>query len=185
MRPQTPPAAPKLHSLIVSSFPLLFNEFRGKRFVLLWRGSRDGFGARGLHGRCDGQANTLILIFDMDGNVFGCLMPLKWDSSDKYKCDDSLQSFLYTLKNPQNIPGENFTLNAKLKQYAILCHPSDGPLFAGRADIHMSDNCDTNTHSYTSVGMADTDDTGLDDEIVLMGSKNFQVREIQVFEIKD
>jgi hypothetical protein len=37
-------------SRIISSFPPLFDEFRGKRFLLLWRGSRDGFGARNFHG---------------------------------------------------------------------------------------------------------------------------------------
>jgi hypothetical protein len=38
-------AVPKLDSRVVSSFPPLFDEFRGKRFGLLWRGSRDGFRA--------------------------------------------------------------------------------------------------------------------------------------------
>jgi uncharacterized coiled-coil protein SlyX len=32
-------------SLIVSDSPAIFAEFRGKQFKLLWRGSRDGFGA--------------------------------------------------------------------------------------------------------------------------------------------
>jgi hypothetical protein len=39
-------------------FPALFAEFRGKRFALLWRGSRDGFGAPDFDGRCDGHAPT-------------------------------------------------------------------------------------------------------------------------------
>jgi hypothetical protein len=32
--------------VIVAHFPALFAEFRGERFTVLWRGSRDGFGAR-------------------------------------------------------------------------------------------------------------------------------------------
>jgi hypothetical protein len=51
-------------SLIVAGFSALFAEFSEKRFVLLWRGSRDGFGARDFHGRCDGHAPTLALIQD-------------------------------------------------------------------------------------------------------------------------
>jgi hypothetical protein len=51
-------------SLIVADFPVLFAELRGKRFALLWRGSRDGFGARDFHRRCDGHAPTLTLIQD-------------------------------------------------------------------------------------------------------------------------
>jgi hypothetical protein len=42
--------------------PALFAEFRGKGFTLLWRGSRDGFGARDFHGRCGGHVSTLTLI---------------------------------------------------------------------------------------------------------------------------
>jgi hypothetical protein len=78
--PPAPPRAARLDSQIVSSFPRLFDEFRGKRFVLLWRGSRDGFGGRDFHGRCDGRANTLTLILDTGGNVFGGFTPLRWES---------------------------------------------------------------------------------------------------------
>jgi hypothetical protein len=44
--------------------------------VLQWRGSRDGFGAIDVHKRCDGRANTLTLILDTGGNVFGGFTPL-------------------------------------------------------------------------------------------------------------
>jgi hypothetical protein len=37
----------------------MFEEFRAKRFNLLWRGGRDGFTAQEVHLRCDGRANTL------------------------------------------------------------------------------------------------------------------------------
>jgi hypothetical protein len=73
-------SAGPLDSRVVSSFPPLFDEFRGKRFVLLWRGSRDGFCAKDFHGRCDGHANTLTLILDMGGNVLGGFTPLQWES---------------------------------------------------------------------------------------------------------
>jgi hypothetical protein len=58
-------------SLIVPQFPPLFAEFHGKGFNLLWRGNRDGFLAKDFHGRCDGHENTLTLIEDTDGNIFG------------------------------------------------------------------------------------------------------------------
>jgi hypothetical protein len=71
----------RLESLIVGEYPPLFEEFRAKRFTLLWRGSRDGFTAGEFHRRCDGRANTLALITDTDGNVFGGFTPVEWDSS--------------------------------------------------------------------------------------------------------
>jgi hypothetical protein len=49
-----------LRSLIVPQYPPLFEEFRVKRFSLLWRGSRDGFTAKEFDRRCDGRANTFV-----------------------------------------------------------------------------------------------------------------------------
>jgi hypothetical protein len=72
--------APPLDSVIVSDFPAIFAEFRGKRFSLLWRGCRDGFGASQFHGRCDGHGNTLIVILDTEGNIFGGFTPVVWES---------------------------------------------------------------------------------------------------------
>jgi hypothetical protein len=87
-------------SLIVPEFPPLFKEFRSKCFNLLWRDSRDGFTAGQFHLRCDGQANTLTLISDTDGNVFGGFTPVKWElrkwngkdenESNSFKGDESL-----------------------------------------------------------------------------------------------
>jgi hypothetical protein len=78
--PQAPPAPAAFASLIVADFPPLLAEFRGKRLALLWRGSRDGFGARDFHKRCDGHANTLVLIQDTVGNIFGGFTPVEWDT---------------------------------------------------------------------------------------------------------
>jgi hypothetical protein len=73
-----PPQAPAgFASLIVADFPALFAEFGGKRFTLLWRGSRDGFGACHFQGRWDGHANTLLLILDTAGNIFGGFTPVE------------------------------------------------------------------------------------------------------------
>jgi hypothetical protein len=78
------PPAP-FASLIIADFPALFTEFRGKRFMLLWRGSRDGFGRRHFHRRCDGHANTFLLILDTAGNIFGGFTPVEWQSRE---CDE-------------------------------------------------------------------------------------------------
>jgi hypothetical protein len=93
--PQAPPPAPSavalpaappgFASLIVADFPALFAEFGGKRFTLLWRGSRDGFGARDFHGRCDGRAPTLTLIEDTGGSIFGGFTPVEWESRNHDK----------------------------------------------------------------------------------------------------
>jgi hypothetical protein len=109
--PQKPPA-PSFDSRVISGFPEIFAEFRGKRFEILWRGSRDGFKAKEFHRRCEGHANTLTVILDTKGNIFGGFTPVEWESrpSSYWKADDSLKSFLFTLKNPHNIPAMRFAL---------------------------------------------------------------------------
>jgi hypothetical protein len=94
----SPPLPRGFASLIIADFPALFAEFRGKRFSLLWRGSRNGFDAADFHGRCDGRAPTLTLIQDKKGNIFGGFTPIgresqNWKSRDFLTADPSLKSF--------------------------------------------------------------------------------------------
>jgi hypothetical protein len=123
------------------------------------------------------------VILDTEGNIFGGFTPVKWASGNwDRKMDDSLKSFLFTLKNPHNIPARRFALKAEEKHKAIDCDSNYGPSF-GYEDITVSDNCNTNTSSYTYLGSSYANDTGLDGRIVFTGSRNFKVEEIEVFEI--
>jgi hypothetical protein len=72
--------APGLDSRIISNFPEIFAEFR--KFSLLWRGSRDGFKKEEFHRRCDDHPNTLTVILDTNGNIFGGFTPVKWESEN-------------------------------------------------------------------------------------------------------
>jgi hypothetical protein len=170
-------------SAIVPDFPKLFEDFNKKRFTLLWRGSRDGFGATDFHGRCDGHPNTLTVIADMKGNIFGGFTPVKWKDWGRFKADPSLKSFLFTLKNPHNVPARRFPLKAQNRNEAIYCDSDCGPSFY---DIAVSDNCNTNTQNTTSCfGRGYTNDTELDRKTFFTGSEQFVVQEIEVFEITD
>jgi hypothetical protein len=171
------------NSAIVPDFPKLFEDFKRQQFTLLWRGSRDGFGASDFHSRCDGHPNTLTVILDTKGNIFGGFTPVKWYSRSYGKADPSLKSFLFTLKNPHNVPTRRFALKAEKKDWAIRCVSRWGPTFC---DIYVCDNCNTKTDSNTcSLGACYTNDTGLDGKTFLTGSDNSQLKEIEVFEITD
>jgi hypothetical protein len=123
---------------------------------------------------------------DTGGNVFGGFTPLQWESDKRGKCkrDDSLRSFIFTLKNPHNTSARKFPLKLDQKQSAIFCgDSSEGPTF-GDGDISVSNNCNSNTDSHTSFfNNVYTNDTGLDSETFFTGSRNFTVRDIEVFEI--
>jgi hypothetical protein len=83
---------------------VVFDRFRSKQFRLLYRGSRDGFRAKDFHRLCDGQANTLALISDTNGNQFGFFVPMPWYSGDLalHMHEDS-ECFLFTFKHPDKI----------------------------------------------------------------------------------
>jgi hypothetical protein len=172
-----------LNSAIVRDFPKLFEDFKDKQFSLLWRGSRDGFGIDDFHRCCDGHPNTLTVILDTDENIFGGFTPVEWESPTQFrtKADLSLKSFLFTLKNPHSFPARKFALKARKKNEALLCWSTRGPDFC---DIGVCDNSNASTGSYTSnFGDSYINDTRLDGKTFFTGSHNFQVKEIEVFEI--
>jgi hypothetical protein len=121
-RPPPPPPGP-LDSLIVPAFPDAFAEFRGKRFRRLWRGGADGFGADDFHARCDGHAGTVTLVLDTAGNIFGGFTPVAWDSLAELtgKGDESLRSFVFSIRNPHGIGARTFGLRAETRGEAIDC----------------------------------------------------------------
>jgi hypothetical protein len=173
------------NSAIVPGFPKLFEDFKRKQFTLLWRGSRDRFKAQAFHSRCDGHPNTLTVILDARGNIFGGFTPVAWESplNWKYKADPSLKSFLFTLKNPHNVAARRFPLKAEKKDEALYCDSGFGPCFCG---IAVSDNCHIFTWSDTShFGSCYINDTGLDSKTFFTGSENFKVKDIEVFEITE
>jgi hypothetical protein len=191
------------NSAIVRDFPKVFEDFKEKEFTLLWRGGRDGFRALDFHSRCDGHPNTLTVILDTNGNIFGGFTPVEWESSKlgKYaryeafwKSDPSRKSFLFTLRNPDNVRARRFALMAGLKDTAIKCDSNHGPIFGGentefsggRLKISVSDKGNTNNSSFTGrFGSICTNDTGLDAHTFFTGSEFFQVKEIEVFAITE
>jgi hypothetical protein len=177
-----------IDSRILSGAPSIFDEFSGSRFELLWRGSRDGFSAVAFHARCDGHGNTVTVILDTKGNIFGGYTPLTWESRDwdekqsvecpYLKCDDSLKSFVFTVKNPSGIAPRRFPLKEDWKEWAIFTTPDHSPVFGSfPADFSV-------TRHSTELGSSYLNDTGLDGKTVLTGSPEFSIKEIEVFEIK-
>jgi hypothetical protein len=131
------------------------------------------------------------MILDTDGNVFGGLTPVEWESrewngksgteNNCWKADASLKSFVFTPKNPHNVPAQRFSLKAGKRDEAICCCSDCGPDFW---DIGVSDNSNANRRSYTCFfGTRYTNDTGLDGKTFFTGSEYFKVTEIAVFEI--
>jgi hypothetical protein len=129
---------PALGSTIISDFPEIFAEFRGKRFALLWRGGLNGFRGCNFHSRCVGRSNALTLIEETTGNSFGRFTPLEWESRD------------WNGKNRKEHNRDKADANLK----SFICDPKFGPYFR---DIFVSDNPNGNTNSHTFLGHSCSD----------------------------
>jgi hypothetical protein len=129
------------------------------------------------------------VILDTNGNIFGGFTPVKWDDDeygeddDLWKADESLKSFLFTLKNPHNIPPRKFRLKEKAKHKAIICNSTWGPNFC---DFGVADKCNANVKSFCHwFGTTYVNDTELAGDTVLTGGSKFTVKEIEIFEMID
>jgi hypothetical protein len=179
-----PGARSFLDSKIISSFPATFVAFRGKGFRLLYQGSRDGFKADDFHRCCNGHGHTATVIWSTSGFIFDGYTPLVRTSQQGYVCDDSLQSFLFTIKNPHNLQPQCFSLKSETKGYAIYDHNGYGPTFGGGHGVYVDNQCNTSKSNYTEhVGYSYNNNTCVPDSTVFTGARNFSVQEIEVFEV--
>jgi hypothetical protein len=176
---RTPSAA---RSTILKVFPSVLRDFRGRKWTLLYRGSRDGFRASNFHGKCDGQSSTVTIILTATGCIFGGFTPIGWHSRGSYEDDATKQSFLFRIKDSRNSDARVFPLLTSSN--AIYGSSSCGPIFGRGRDIHVSDSCHENKSSYTRLGGSYVNDTSIAGNEVFTAEYNFTVKEIEVFSIR-
>jgi hypothetical protein len=169
----------RFQSLILKSIPPFLRELCLNTPTLLYRGTTHGFSSSDFHTKCDGSANTLTVIETTKGFIFGGFTPIAWDSTNSNKADNSRKSFVFTIKNPRGSEPRKFAL--KDASRAIHCHSSRGPSFGNFNDIHIANDCNQNTTSYTRLGTDYENDTGISGTEVFAGEQNFTVKEIEVF----
>jgi hypothetical protein len=64
---------------------------------------------------------------------------------------------------------------------AIACNSAYGPAFGSAPDIYVANGSNNNTTSYTNLGSAYANDTGISGSQVFTGERNFTVKELEVF----
>jgi len=154
-----------------------------KSFSLLWRGSRDGFDAETFHRLCDGKANTVTVIKNTNGFIFGGFTSIPWSSSGDYKADST--AFLFSLTNPSNIP---LKLRTELPEKAVYHISRYGPLFGNNGnDLCVYSLSNTNRQNFmhlTSYEFPNGMSGNEGGEFILGGSDyKFQTAEIEVFQV--
>ena len=154
-----------------------------KNFELLYRGTRDGFGADDFHRLCDNKGKTLVLVKNTSGYVFGGFASIPWTSSNGPK--QAPGSFIFTLTNMYGIQPTKFSLKNENDVYAVWHHKDYGPIFGGGFDINISSDRNSSTNSCSGLGYTYSDTTGKGWSIFSSNTsnRNFQVQEIEVFRV--
>jgi hypothetical protein len=128
-----------------------------------------------------------MVIDDVDGNVFRGYTPVVWESPKVFchKIDEVAKSFLFTLKNPHNVPAQQFRLKEEEKWRAINCFRWRGRAFGHGCDLFVPHNWDSTADSVSNLGRAYIDNASLNGRIFFAGAADCTVKEIEVFEVSD
>ena len=171
------------------------NNENVKNIILLYRGSRDGFSAKTFHDKCNNKGETLTIIKSDDDFIFGGYTEINWDNTtwngkmgekNNARRDGKGNEFVFTLKNPHNIPPSKFNMKKDWLNHSICCDVNLGPIF-GCNDIRIENNCNTRSNKFTfydfEPGEYCFDDTTGKKRLLFTGKKSFIVKEIEVFNI--
>ena len=148
-----------------------------KNWKLIYKATRDGFGANDFHRTCNGKGENLGVIKSANGFLFGWWTPLSWQSTDDWAADASLSTFIFTLTNPAGVAAK-YKLKSSSSAYAICRFGPSGPVLGRGNDIyvpHQSNVTDGFTHIFSY-----EDTTGRGD-MTFTGRKNFKVSQLEVF----
>jgi hypothetical protein len=166
------------------------------RFTLLYRGTRDGFGSRDFHSKCDNHSNTLTICKtsqkkrrDYESSklkapefafICGGFTTVKWESTYKWKHVSDPNAFVFSLTNKDNKPCK-LSVKPNKCQYAVSCHSGSGPRFGD--DIFIADDSNL-TMSSSKLGETYKRPEHVRAEIeafsFLAGTEEFYLSEIEV-----
>ena len=147
------------------------------RFDLLYRGSRDGMTAAAFHRLCDGSDDTVSVIKDADGNVFGGFADEAWRTQSSYV--KSKESFLFSLKSSLGSEPDKFSVysgdpHALRHGTSILCGFGNGDLNVLPGHLSSTINIGTSYHNPS---------TAYSRQYCTCGQQNFKLHEVEVYEI--
>jgi len=153
-----------------------------KGMELIYRGTKDGMTNTAFHNKCDNKGETITLIKNDKGNIFGGYASISWTNNDNWY--SAPESFLFTLSNIYNIEPTKFP--SKNDQKEVRHNPSWGPCFGRGCDIGVGgDIIKEGGWSYFPETYQDILGKG---KSIFTGNSNnsnnrFKIKEIEVFKI--
>ena len=151
-----------------------------QKWKLIYRATRDGFGATDFHSKCDSYQNSFVIIKSTNGNVFGGYTQQSWSGINQYKADPN--AFLFSFINQHNT---KVTMKCTISSYAIYANKTYGLSFGCGDDLHICNNSNISNGSYSNLGKIYKHPNyanGSDEaKSFLAGSYNFLTTEIEVY----
>ena len=158
---------------------------KDQSWQLKYKASIDGFKASDFHTKCDGIANTLIVIKSESGNIFGGFTEKEWHSIGGWVTDPS--AFIFSLINKDARPFKVICSNGG--QYAIYCGAYYGPVFGGDGevlqDIVIRSDSNTQQKGYSHFGYSYQHPYYLREtkkaKSILAGTFEFHIEDIEIY----
>ena len=148
---------------------------------MIYQASKDGFGAKDFHGKCDGKDKTLTIIKTTNNFIFGGYTEASWSSLKQWINDP--KAFIFSLVNSSKT---KIKINNSESSHAIYGGSDCGPSFGRGCDIYISNDSNKNSQSYSNLchTYQHPQYTNGSNEAnnFLAGSYNFQTSEIEVYQ---
>ena len=163
-------------------------ELNGRKWSLLYQGSRDGFKASDFHSHCDGKPNTLTIVKNTTKNIFGGYTSIPWELSKSFSSNSDNSAFIFSLVNKENKPLLfEQTISDQNSQYSVCSYEFLGPMFGfdnGNADIVIHNEM----YGYSNLGNIYTNPEYPSDNDktrkLLADTIKFAIQEIEVFQMQ-
>ncbi len=115
---------------------------------LIYRATRDGFQAEKFHLKCDDINDTVTVVMNDLGYVFGGYASVNWNSRFCKVKDSS--AFIFSLRRYNRLDSHKFMI--KIPKYAINASQIYGPSFG--EDIVIGDKSNENYNNSSDLGYA-------------------------------
>jgi hypothetical protein len=140
---------------------------------LLFRGSRDGFGADIFHSKCDSQGPTLLLVETTDGKTVGGFASKSWESGSRYQFDEKAFLFSWDLE-------EIYPIKPEKAGNALLFCSNYGPAFGSGLDLYIADECNESEANRINLNSSYQCERKKEE---IIGRHNFKVKDYEVFAV--
>jgi len=151
-----------------------------QNWKIIYRATKDGFGAADFHSKCDRYQNSFVIVRSVHGNVFGGYTEKSWSGNCGYKADPN--AFLFSFFNQQN---KKLVMKCTKFSNAIFTHSGYGPTFGRGHDLHICNYSNICNESYSNLDYSYTHSNyaynSNEAKLFLAGSFNFLNTEIEVY----